>query len=196
MSVVHILSIRSILGLSLFITFATFLLWPAASMENLGGKSNPIDRLRVTLQQTKTSPLTITSTVFNGNLYPVTLLLYRSPLDTAAPTIGLLTVTPDGSAQPLELPRLQLRREWPPKPESLVQIDPGESQSADIVLREFITSQLEKKAFVVLKGTWDMVWRKAKGEVTVELLEQAEKQPDPDMFTGEFSTDSIEITVA
>ncbi|KAH0492922.1 hypothetical protein TgHK011_007849 [Trichoderma gracile] len=165
-------------------------------MEHLGTKSSPIDRLRVTIEQTNISPVTITSTVFNGNAYPVTVLLYNSPLDTAAPTIGLLTITPDGSAQPIELPRIELRREWPPRPESLVQIGPGESQSADIVLKEFITAQLEKKASVVLKGKWDMVWSRQKDDVTVEMLEQAQKQPNPDMFTGGFSTDSLEITVA
>ncbi|TFB07378.1 putative secreted protein [Trichoderma ghanense] len=196
MSFVHSLNIRSILGLSLFITFASFFLWPATSMENLGHKSNPIDRLRVAIKQTKISPPTITSTVFNDNPYPVTILVYNSPLDTAAPTIGLLTITPDGSAQPLELPRIQLRREWPPKTESLVQIGPGESQSAEIVLKEFITSQLEKKASVVLKGNWHMVWNKQKDEITVEMLEQAQQQPNPDMFTGAFSTESLEITVA
>ncbi|OTA08553.1 hypothetical protein A9Z42_0002510 [Trichoderma parareesei] len=164
-------------------------------MEHLGSKASPIDRLRVTIAQSKTSPPTITSTVFNGSPNPVTVLLYNSPLDTAAPTIGLLTITPDGSAQPLELPRVELRREWPPKPESLIQIGPSESQSADIVLKEFITSQLGKKASVVLKGSWDMVWNKQKDDVTAEMLEQAQKQPNPDIFTGTFSTDSLEITI-
>ncbi|KAL6875268.1 hypothetical protein J3F83DRAFT_730564 [Trichoderma novae-zelandiae] len=196
MSFIHSQSILSILWLSLSIVFTTFFLWPTASMESLGSRSSPIDRLRVTIEQTKAPPLTITSTVFNDNAYPVTILLYNSPLDTAAPTIGLLTVTPDGSAQPLELPQIQLRREWPPKPDSLIQIGPGESQSAEIVLQELITSQLEKRASVVLQGNWDMVWSRQRDDVTVEMLERAQQQPDPDMFTGRFSTESLEITVA
>ncbi|PTB69174.1 hypothetical protein BBK36DRAFT_1193449 [Trichoderma citrinoviride] len=165
-------------------------------MEGLGSKSSPIDRLRVTIEQTESSPLTITSTVFNDNEYPVTILLYNSPLDTAAPTIGLLTITPDGAAQPLDLPRIQLRREWPPKPESLIQVEPGKSHSAEIVLRDFITSQLEKKASVVLKGKWDMVWSRQKEDVTVEMLEKGQRQGHPDMFTGAFSAGSLDVTVS
>ncbi|EHK23616.1 uncharacterized protein TRIVIDRAFT_36613 [Trichoderma virens Gv29-8] len=163
-------------------------------MESDSTKSNPIDRLRVTIKQTKTSPLTITSTVVNGNTHPVTILLYNSPLDTVAPTIGLLTITPDGALQPLELPEIQIRREWPPPRDSLIQLEPGASQTADIVLRDFITSQLGKKASVVLKGHWDMVWSKQKDEISIGMIEQAQLQPNPDMFTGSFATESLEIT--
>ncbi|KAM6479107.1 hypothetical protein HDV62DRAFT_166037 [Trichoderma sp. SZMC 28011] len=195
MSLTYFPSIRAIFGLSLALTFVTFFLWPAASMESHSSNSSPVDRLRVTIKQTKTSPLAITSTVVNENTYPVTFLLYNSPLDTIAPTIGLLTITPDGALQPLELPEIQIRREWPPSPDSLIQLGPGESQSAEIVLKEFITSQLDKKASVVLKGHWDMVWTKQKDNITVDMLEQAQAQPNPDMFTGSFATESLEITI-
>ncbi|KAL7951568.1 hypothetical protein V8C42DRAFT_304482 [Trichoderma barbatum] len=193
MSLVHGLSIRAVFGLSLTLAFATFFLWPASSMES-HSKSNPIDNLRLTIEQTKTSPLTITSTVVNDNTHPVTILLYNSPLDTAAPTIGLLTVTPDGALQPLELPEIQIRREWPPSFDSLIQLGPGASQTAEIVLGDFITSQLNKKASVVLKGHWDMVWSKQKDDITIDMLEQAQLQPNPDLFTGGFVTESLEIT--
>ncbi|KAL6820773.1 hypothetical protein V8C40DRAFT_251321 [Trichoderma camerunense] len=194
MSFAYFPSIRAIFGLSLALTFATFFLWPAASMESHSSKSSPIDRLSVTIEQTKTSPVTITSTVVNGNTYPITFLLYNSPLDTIAPTIGLLTITPDGALQPLELPEIQIRREWPPSPDSLIQLGPGASQAAEIVLKDFITSQLDKKASVVLRGHWDMVWTKQKDDITVDMIEQAQSQPNPDMFTGSFATESLEIT--
>ncbi|KAF3068105.1 putative secreted protein [Trichoderma lentiforme] len=163
-------------------------------MESLSSNSSPVDRLRVTIEQTTSSPLTITSTVVNENTYPVTFLLYNSPLDTIAPTIGLLTITPEGALQPLELPEIQIRREWPPSPDSLIQLEPGASQTAEIVLKDFITSQLDKKASVVLKGHWDMVWTKQKDDITVDMIEQSQAQPNPDMFTGSFATGSLEIT--
>ncbi|KAL7938763.1 hypothetical protein V8C35DRAFT_289118 [Trichoderma chlorosporum] len=194
MSLTYCPSLRAVFGFSLALTFATLFLWPAASMDSRSTKSNPIDRLRVTIQQTKTSPLIITSTVVNDNTYPVTFLLYNSPLDALAPTIGLLTITPDGAQQPLELPKIQIRRVWPPSPDSLIQLEPGAGQSADIVLREFITSQIENRATVVLKGHWNMVWSKQKHEITAGMIEQAQLQPSPDLFTGDFATESLEIT--
>ncbi|KAL7792352.1 hypothetical protein V8C43DRAFT_56892 [Trichoderma afarasin] len=194
MSLTYYPSIRAVFGLSLALTFITFFLWPAASMESHSSNSNPIDGLRVTIEQTEASPLTIASTVVNRNTYPITFLLYNSPLDTIAPTIGLLTITPNGALQPLELPEIQIRREWPPSPDSLIQLGPGASQTAEIVIKDFITSQLDKKASVVLKGHWDMVWTKQKDDITVDMIEQAQAQPNPDMFTGSFATESLEIT--
>ncbi|KAL7962209.1 hypothetical protein V8C34DRAFT_301524 [Trichoderma compactum] len=125
-------------------------------MESSSSNSSPIDRLRMTIEHTKTSPLTITSTVVNENTQPVTFLLYDSPLDTLAPTIGLLIITPDGALQPLELPEIQ--------------------------------------ASIVLKGHWDMVWAKQKDDITVDMIEQGQAQPNPDVFTGSFATEGLEIT--
>ncbi|KAL7787871.1 hypothetical protein V8C37DRAFT_254790 [Trichoderma ceciliae] len=195
MSLVRGLSVRVVLGLSLTLALATFFLWPASSMDSRSNNPSPIDGLRVTIEQTSSSPLTITSTVINENKHPVTFLRYNSPLDKAAPTIGLLIITPEGKSEPLELPKLQLRREWPPSSDSLIQLGPGASQTAEIILREFITSQLEKKASVVLTGHWDMVWSKRKDDITVDMIEQAQLHPNPDMFTGRFATESLEISI-
>ncbi|KAM0265714.1 hypothetical protein ACHAQJ_000148 [Trichoderma viride] len=194
MGLVRIPSVRVILGFSLTSILAAFFFWPASSMESHGYISNPIAGLRVAIEQTRTSPLTITSTVVNDNRHAVTILLYNSPLDTAAPTIGLLAITPDGAPEPLDLPKLQLRREWPPSPDSLIQLGPGASQTAEIVLQDFITSQITKKASVFLKGHWDMVWNKQKDGITADMLEQAQLQPNPNMFTGGFATESLEIS--
>jgi hypothetical protein len=194
MSFGHIPSVRVIFGFSLTLALATFFFWPASSMESRSYGSNPIANLRVTIEQTSTSPLIITSTVVNDNEHPVTILLYNSPLDTAAPTIGLLTITPDGALGPLDLPKLQLRREWPPSPDSLIQLEPGASQAAEIVLKDFITSQITKKASVVLKGHWDMVWNRQKDDITADMIEHAQLHPNPDMFTGGFATESLDIS--
>ncbi|GFP54801.1 hypothetical protein ACSS6W_002680 [Trichoderma asperelloides] len=157
---------------------------------------NPIAGLRVTIEHTSTHPLTITSTVVNDNEHTVTFLVYNSPLDTAAPSIGLLTITPDGASEPLDLPKLQIQRQWPPSPESLIQLEPGASQTADIVLKDFVTSKLTKKASVTLKGRWDMVWNKQKDAVTAEMIEHAQLHPDPDTFSGSFAAEGLEISTA
>ncbi|KAM0525516.1 hypothetical protein ACHAPE_000223 [Trichoderma viride] len=159
-------------------------------------RSSPIAGLRVAIKQTSTSPLTITSTVINDNEHTVTFLIYNSPLDTAAPAIGLLTITPDGASEPLDLPKLQIQRQWPPSPESLIQLQPGASQTAEIVLKDFIASKITGKASVILKGRWDMVWNKQKDDVTAETIEQAQLQAEPDVFSGSFASDSLEISPA
>ncbi|PNP44619.1 hypothetical protein TGAMA5MH_03752 [Trichoderma gamsii] len=165
-------------------------------MESRDNSSSPVAGLRVEIKQTSTSPITITSTVVNDNDHTVTFLVYNSPLDTAAPSIGLLTITPDGASEPLDLPKLQIQRQWPPSPESLIQLQPGASQTADIVLKDFIASKIAGKASVALKGRWDMVWNKQKDDVTPEMIEQAQLQAEPDVFSGSFASESVEISPA
>ncbi|EHK44026.1 hypothetical protein TRIATDRAFT_79211 [Trichoderma atroviride IMI 206040] len=165
-------------------------------MESRDNSSGPIAGLRVAIKQTSTSPLTIASTVINDNEHTVTYLVYNSPLDTAAPSIGLLTITPSGASEPLALPKLQIQRQWPPGPESLVQLQPGASQTAEIVLKDFIASQLTGKASIVLKGRWDMVWNKQKDDITAEMMEQAQLQTEPDVFRGSFASERLEISTA
>ncbi|KAL6890668.1 hypothetical protein GGI43DRAFT_213850 [Trichoderma evansii] len=196
MSLIRMPSTRAVLGISLTLVFATLFFSPSSSMESRGGSPNPIAGLRVAIKQTNTSPLTINSTAYNGNEHTVTFLVYNSPLDTAAPSIDLLTITPDGASEPLDLPKLQIQRQWPPSPDSLIQLEPGASQTAEIILKDFITSKLTKKAFVTLKGRWDMVWNKQKDDITAEIMEKAQLQDDPDMFTGNFATESLEISTA
>lgn len=193
MSLNRIPSVRAILGISLTLVLAALFFSPSSSMES---SPNPIAGLRVTIEHTSTHPLTITSTVVNDNEHTVTFLVYNSPLDTAAPSIGLLTITPDGASEPLDLPKLQIQRQWPPSPESLIQLEPGASQTADIVLKDFVTSKLTKKASVTLKGRWDMVWNKQKDAVTAEMIEHAQLHPDPDTFSGSFAAEGLEISTA
>ncbi|KAL7898075.1 hypothetical protein HDV63DRAFT_375222 [Trichoderma sp. SZMC 28014] len=175
MTLARIPSVHAVLGISLTFVLATFFLSPSYMylMESRGNSPSPIAGLRVAIEQTSSSPLTITSTVFNNNEHTVTFLVYNSPLDTAAPSIGLLTITPDGASKPLDLPKLQIQRQWPPSSESLIQLEPGASQTAEILLKEFIVSKVAGKASVMLKGRWEMVWNKQKDDFTAEMLEQA-----------------------
>lgn len=189
-------SVRAVLGISLTLVLATFFFSPSYSMESRGDSLSPIAGLRVAIKQTSTSPLTITSTVVNDNEHTVTFLVYNSPLDTAAPSIGLLTITLDGASEPLDLPKLQIQRQWPPSPESLIQLQPGASQTAEIVLKDFIASKITGKASAILKGRWDMVWNKQKDDVTAEMMEQAQLQAEPDVFSGSFASEELEISTA
>lgn len=189
-------SVRAVLGISLTLVLATFFFSPSYSMESRGDSLSPIAGLRVAIKQTSTSPLTIASTVVNDNEHTVTFLVYNSPLDTAAPSIGLLTITLDGASEPLDLPKLQIQRQWPPSPESLIQLQPGASQTAEIVLKDFIAAKITGKASAILKGRWDMVWNKQKDDVTAEMMEQAQLQAEPDVFSGSFASEELEISTA
>lgn len=189
-------SVRAVLGISLTLVLATFFFSPSYSMESRGDSLSPIAGLRVAIKQTSTSPLTIASTVVNDNEHTVTFLVYNSPLDTAAPSIGLLTITLDGASEPLDLPKLQIQRQWPPSPESLIQLQPGASQTAEIVFKDFIAAKITGKASAILKGRWDMVWNKQKDDVTAEMMEQAQLQAEPDVFSGSFASEELEISTA
>lgn len=193
MSLARIASVCAVLGIGLTLVLATIFFSPSSSMESRGNSPSPIAGLRVAITQTSTSPLTIASTVVNDNEYTVTFLVYNSPLDTAAPSIGLLAISADGASEPLDLPKLQIQRQWPPGADSLVQLQPGASHTAEIVLKDFITSKLTRKASVALKGRWDMVWSKQKDDITADMMEQAQLQADPDTFSGSFATKSLEI---
>jgi hypothetical protein len=187
-------SVRAILRVSFTLVLASFFISPSYSMESRSNSSSPIAGLRVTIKQTSTSPLIITSTVINDNEQTVTFLVYNSPLDSAAASIGLLNITPNGSSEPLDLPKLQIERQWPPSPDSLIQLHSRASQTADIVLSDFIASKFTGKASVTLKGRWDMVWTKQKDHLTAELIEQAQLQGEPDVFSGSFASESLEIS--
>lgn len=196
MNLPRIPGMRAVVGINFTLVLATFCFLPSYSMESRGSSPNPIASLRVAIKQTSTSPLTITSTVVNDNEHTVTFLVYNSPLDTAAPSIGLLIITPDGASEPLDLPKLQVQRQWPPSSQSLIQLQPGASQAAEIVLKDFIASKIAGKASVMLKGRWDMVWNKQKDDVTAEMVEQAQLQAEPDVFSGSFASEDLEISTA
>ncbi len=98
--------------------------------------SNPIDKLAIALHQTSGSPATVRATVTNNNDHPVTVLTYQSPLDPAALALGLLSITPSGASQPLELPTIKMSRQWPPPGDALVSLDAGEEEGS-VTTRSF-----------------------------------------------------------
>lgn len=156
----------------------------------------PIAGLSISIGQTSSSPPTVLVTVENKNSEPVTILSYGSALDPLALQTGLLSIKPDGAQGPLDIPKIQVQRQWPPPADAVIGIEAGGSARNEIVLREPIVP-MEKvggKAAVQLKGRWDAVWAKDKGGVNAAALESG--STDGDAFSGNFESDEIEITVS
>lgn len=117
-------------------------------------------------------------------------------MDPLALRLGLFTITPEGASAPLELRTIQVRRMWPPKPDALINLEPGASEKAEIILddeRTVSVKDLGKKASIQLKGRWDNVWNKSKNSITAEDLENASISPQ--VFNGDYGTDRLDITV-
>ncbi|KAH8176921.1 hypothetical protein LIA77_02003 [Sarocladium implicatum] len=139
--------------------------------------ASPLQGLKVTLEEATppSSDLIIIATVTNTNESPVTLLDYGSPLDSLALQLGLLRLTPEGAAEPLELPTIQLRRVWPPSRDSLVTIPTDGSLRNEIELKEPVVKVEELKGStyrVKMEGRWQAVWMGEKGDVDVAALDE------------------------
>lgn len=189
---------RSSSGFRIFIAFLCTLAFftyysreatePQLQMDN--GGPNPIPGLSISLEQTKASPPTITVKVTNKNTEPVTILAYGSPLDGLALQLGLLSITPAGAAEPIEIAVVQVRRKWPPDMESLITIDAGQSQQQEIVLRDTVVEveKLGGRAKVQLKGKWEAVWGKKRHDLSKEELES-----NKGAHSGVYKSDVLEI---
>ncbi|KFH45416.1 hypothetical protein ACRE_037760 [Hapsidospora chrysogenum ATCC 11550] len=157
---------------------------------------DPIPGLKVTLKQSSTaSPPSVVATVTNTNTErPVSILSYDSPLDRLALQLGLLSITPTGADEPLDLPKIQVRRVWPPRREDLITIPPGESASNDIVLRSDIVppEEIRGGATVVLNGQWRAVWANNKDEISDASL--GDPGSSSDAFQGSFQSNELEIS--
>lgn len=107
--------------------------------------------------------------------------------------LGVLSITPAGAAKPLDLPVIMARRLWPPPPDSLVTIKPGESVGEDIVLQEpkVPMKELGDKATVFVQGKWMAVWAKGKDELTDEEIDDSTSTG----FSGEYKSESLEISI-
>ncbi|RDA92805.1 hypothetical protein CP533_0802 [Ophiocordyceps camponoti-saundersi (nom. inval.)] len=121
------------------------------------------------------SPPTVRATVSNKNAHAVTILSYQSPLDNLALALGLLSITPSGSSEPIELPIIRAKRVWPPADESLIVVEAGASATNDFVLEEphVPVEKLGDSATVVVRGRWMAVWPKSRAKLTRSDIENA-----------------------
>ncbi|KAH6886996.1 hypothetical protein B0T10DRAFT_461457 [Thelonectria olida] len=170
------------------------------------GNPNPITGLVVTLMDISATPFTFKIIVKNHNLVPVTYLNWGSPLDPFAFDLGLLKVTKKHELKPLDLVKLIVNDVNPdPKsmidPNSLIEIDPGQTHEQDIVIGQYqlvwaakkTGVELEKlvgKASAQLKGRWLRVWPKERKVVIQDLEAGAGRNGS---FTGEFASNVIEL---
>ncbi|OLN87407.1 putative secreted protein [Colletotrichum chlorophyti] len=161
--------------------------------------TNPGDiltKLSIRIRQSSTSPPTLALSVTNNHDAPLTILRWNSPLDPLALQLGVLSITPEGRDEPLELHTIQLRRMMPPPEEDFVTLQPGERSENEVVLRDSIVpyDELGKTARVAAKGTWRTVWPTTADKLTQETISKF--QFGDGALSGEFESEAIDVTIA
>ncbi|EXF85064.1 hypothetical protein CFIO01_09630 [Colletotrichum fioriniae PJ7] len=147
-----------------------------------------LSKLALRIRQTSENPPTLSFSVENKHDAPLTILRWNTPLDPLAIQVGLVSITPEGKSEPIEVHTVQLRRIMPPRPEDLVTLQPGESQEQEIVLKEPIVAldSLGKTARVAVKGKWQVVWPTTADKLSQATLEKL--QFGEGVLTGEFES--------
>ncbi|KAM0323741.1 hypothetical protein ACHAQA_008678 [Verticillium albo-atrum] len=173
---------------------------PAAhgTTQAMASKDHPdaLSKLVVDIRQTATSPPTLAVKVTNKYDGPLTILTWDSPLDPSAIALGLLSITPSGADAPLDLPVIQFRRVMPPPPENLVTLQPGESRTQDLVLKEPAVpiDELGGKATILCQGSWSSVWPTTADKLTPEELDKLQFG-DSVLSGGHFKSEAIDVTI-
>ncbi|KAI1374784.1 hypothetical protein F4677DRAFT_424856 [Hypoxylon crocopeplum] len=154
-----------------------------------------ISKLQVAVRQVSTSPPKLVLAVKNTHSGPVTVLSWNSPLDPLAVQLGLLSFTPAGSDEPVEIPTIQIRRKMPPGPDSLITMEAGQTKEQELELKGPIVplDKLRGKVSVVCSGEWMGVWPSEADAITKVSLEQAGASEDT--FRGSFQSEAVEIEI-
>lgn len=193
---------RVFIPLALLITL--LLLWNAYTPANtdrlLYMMSRPFDvTMDLNVQPfpvPESSPPRIAFVVTNDYERPVTILRWDTVLDPLALQIGVISLTPYGTGQALDLAVIQLRRLMPPHKDQFITIMPGENFVNEIELKPPIVAEefkLEGKTIeVAAKGKWNAVWPYTFEALSKEQLESI-GSPDDGALRGNFETGSIEV---
>lgn len=155
-----------------------------------------LSQLHISLSQASKSPPAISIKVTNNSPSTVTILSWESPLDQLALSLGMLSITPSGASEPLQIDRIMVSRKMPPSDSSLVTLAPGESRENEVVLKEMLVPAEKlkgKKSTVEVKGRWMGVWPKSRDELTSEAIEKGAHGGGA--VAGTYASDSIEIEV-
>ncbi|KAL7922402.1 hypothetical protein ACQKWADRAFT_292372 [Trichoderma austrokoningii] len=167
--------------------------------------ADPLNGLKVSISQSKSSPPTIIATVKNTNPHVVTIAEYQSPFDQLILELGNLEIYPAGpsddsdsssstASERLDYPTIRLKRAWPPPKDTMVMLGPGESHMAEIVLRDPVPlRRLGSSATVKLSGQWMSVWRRRAEEIGETDWDDVS---NPDEFSGQYESNSLEISIA
>ncbi|KAF4584074.1 putative secreted protein [Ophiocordyceps camponoti-floridani] len=120
-----------------------------------------VNNLEVHIGPTARYPAVITVTVRNSNPHAVVFIKDYSPLDPLALRLGMFNVTPAFYRAPLSLPRVRVRREWPPDVSALVSLQPGGTAFGSVNLHDLDMDfrPFGPMARVVLFGKWHAVWK-------------------------------------
>lgn len=158
-----------------------------------------LTNLQVDISQSTVSPHALSVSVRNTHpSVPVTVLKWNSPLDPAALGLGLLEIVPAGASEPIQLRTIKISRLMPPKAESLVTLQPHESATNIVELREpSVPGNLwdAGPVRVTMKGRWMAVWP----EMTREgLLSDTERLQSvgagAGSLVGEWGSGSVELS--
>lgn len=160
------------------------------------------DNLEVSLSQASaTATPSLSISVKNTHpSTPLTLLKWDSPLDPLALQLGLISVTPAGASAPLDMPTIKVSRAMPPGADSLVTLQPGESASSVVELRDMFVPKAtwaQGEAKVSMKGRWAAVWPGlGKDDLLGDLQKLSALGGGGDgVLTGEWKSPTIEIEV-
>ncbi|CAG9984787.1 unnamed protein product [Clonostachys byssicola] len=181
-------------ALALFFLYNTAWNLPQFDLVNHEPAMTTITGLKLSLSHTPgSSPPEIVATVTNDNAFPVSILKYESPLDPLVLALGKLQLTPAGADAPLDLPKIAVRRVWPPTRDQLVTLEPGQSQQNPVPLREQVVppSDLVGEVSIELKGRWQAVWSKRKEDIDDSSLENPNISPEVER--GEYATGKVKV---
>ncbi|KAI3390661.1 hypothetical protein diail_8898 [Diaporthe ilicicola] len=170
---------------------------PTTSSKMASQDSDILSQLQISLSQVPSkSPPAVSIKVTNNSPKPVTILTWQSPLDELALSLGLLSITPSGAPEPLDIPTIMVQRKLPPDEKSLVSLAPGESRENQVELREILVPPEKlkgKKSAVRVKGRWMGVWPKSRDEVSAEEIEKMAHGGGA--VAGTYASDTVEIEV-
>lgn len=160
------------------------------------------NHLEVSLSQTSaTATPSLSVSVKNTHpSTPLTLLKWDSPLDPLALQLGLVSVTPAGASAPVDMPTIKVSRAMPPGADSLVTLQPGESASSVVELRDMFVPKAtwaQGKAEVSMKGRWAAVWPGlSKDDLLADLRKLSALGGGGDgVLTGEWESPTVRVEV-
>lgn len=173
--------------------------------------SSLLSNLTISLRQRSANPATLAITVNNANSVPVTFLAWDSPLDPLVLRLGALSITPEGSPEELDIPRVKVARATPPGDDALVELAAGATSEENVVeLAEAVAGWRRQRqrqrqrgeggrgggswrASLRCKGRWRAVWAGTRAGLGAER--RALMGAGEDAFSGAFESEAVEITV-
>ncbi|KAI0814304.1 hypothetical protein GGR55DRAFT_631312 [Xylaria sp. FL0064] len=155
--------------------------------------------LQLRITQSTVSLHTISVSVTNTHpSAPVTFLKWNSPLDPAALGLGLVRVIPAGATEPIHIEAIKISRLMPPKSDSLVTLQPGDSASSTVELRGPIVPDSlwdAGPAKVAMKGRWMAVWPElTKEDLLLDVEKLRSVGAGVGSLVGEWESECIEVS--